>query len=352
MNTTPPEAEFSFILEEFAERTPGQQLLDRFLIGYNAAGEFRAPAKKVTLYAQNVANKEALQARVTEFGLVVASSVNEAAVASANCIVAGEKRSQVLPDTLTRAAMEAMRSDGRVYVYGVPENIEVSGELANLAERKNLRIGCGTMASAPFQLPELSQTDFSGVAKGLIVAVGDFPGAEIEALEGIHSVVRSRPRTTQVHVRALPAKALWQAVYSSYWNELFAGAMSRSTTVQGDPERDGRTQDIAGLHLVEQLAANARGWLLQQRGGELLIAVVDGAVKDFNVALQMKGGRVVSTQLYRPPGPMSESFSRLAQSVEEFLLSDGEVEFPGLEYIPQVLDAMREAAKTTISSTG
>jgi hypothetical protein len=337
--------EFTFILEEFAEGTAGQQLLDRFLIGYNADGEFRSPASKVTLFAQNVVHKEALQSRVNDFHLRIASSLQEAIGLNSAVIAVGTKHSELLTEDFANRIISALPSNARCYFHGVPENLQVSRGILHAAVQKNMVIGCGTSASTPFQLPNLPALDISPVRRGLIVAVGDFPVAEIEALEGIHAVLGPHPTAhADVHVRALTPDSLWQAAYSNYWKELFTSAISRSNTMQGDPEKDGRTQDIAGLRLVEKLTPNPRAWIIQHESRELLILVLNGAVKDFNAAFQLRNGDIASTQLYRPPGPMHDHFSLFAQKVEAFFQSnERSPQSSGLVFIPQVIEGMRVA---------
>ena len=103
---------------------------------------------------------------------------------------------------------------------------------------------------------------------------------------------------------------------------LLAAALSRSDSPQGDPVRDGRTQDMVGLGLVLKLSKNPRAWVLEHSDGvRSTIAVLDGVVADFNFAVELADGKVVSAQIYRPPAPQRHEFTRVAEVVEKFFVS-------------------------------
>src|SRR5690348_11679658 len=70
--------EIVFILDELTVASPGQQLLDRFLLGYHHAGEFVRPGGKVYLHLPHAETNAAVSKRVSEFGLTLFSSPDEA----------------------------------------------------------------------------------------------------------------------------------------------------------------------------------------------------------------------------------------------------------------------------------
>src|SRR5512145_3522979 len=97
-------------------------------------------------------------------------------------------------------------------------------------------------------------------------------------------------------------KAVWKTAKDGQWSRpLLAAAISRSNTIQGDPLRDGRTQDVVGLGLGPGLAQDPRGWLLHHRDGvKSVILVLDGVLADYNFAVSLANGDIASAQLYRP----------------------------------------------------
>jgi hypothetical protein len=86
---------------------------------------------------------------------------------------------------------------------------------------------------------------------------------------------------------------------------------------------DGRTQDIVGLRIVEKLVPEPRAWLFDHEDGlRTVIMDLTGALKDINIAAEIGFRSIASTQLYRPPAPMQDHFSPLAENVERFLRTD------------------------------
>ncbi|HKS38164.1 MAG TPA: hypothetical protein VJW76_13285, partial [Verrucomicrobiae bacterium] len=158
--------------------------------------------------------------------------------------------------------------------------------------------------------------------EALIVVQGPFPEAEHEALEGLLPVIeRRRGGENGVQsVRLVEGDDVWRTGREGSWSSsLLAAAVSRSNTVQGDPVKDGRTQNIVGQGLIQSLAKNPRGWLLEHHDRlRTTILVLDGAVADFNFAVRLADGSAVSAQLYRPPEPAQEQFSRLTAVIEDF----------------------------------
>jgi hypothetical protein len=122
-------------------------------------------------------------------------------------------------------------------------------------------------------------------------------------------------------VRGVKGDAVW-AEEELLPRKLLAAAISRSDSPQGDPQRDGRTQDLVGLGLAPKLAKDPRVWEIEHTDGvKSTVAVLNGVVGDFNFAVELGDGTVVSAQIYRPPAPQRHEFSRVAEVVEKFFVS-------------------------------
>jgi hypothetical protein len=298
----------AFVLEEMTVSSPGQQLLDRFLIGYNNDGEFHtAPKREITLAVRQQTNRAIIEARVKDFGLALAASA-QAAVMNAEAIV-------VDSSLATAELFKAMPEGARCFVYGglIPEQ---SSQILEIASDRRIALTSATGTATAFRLPPLETPLRSAVEKALILVQGEFPGAELEGLEGLFSFAEYGPL---VRTQLLIGERLWTSAYSAEWSPLLLGAFSRSNNIQGDPEKDGRTQDLFGLHLAEHLSKNARAWILDHSNGvRTAIFVLNGALADFNIAMRLRSGRVISTQLYRPPPPMQDHFSQLAAILDKF----------------------------------
>lgn len=270
-----------FIADEFKLRTPVQQLLDRFLIGHPGVGTFHKPDCRVSLVVPK--SNEDVERRIKDFGLTTDS--------------AGADGTLLFSPSKTIPAQ-------RSFVYGSLPRTAPAGTIA------------GTATRGAFHLPAIHRPKNARLTKALAVVQGPYPSAEIEALEALLPLIWSDSKVRKVTF--LGPKDFWPVLKRDFW-PLLKSAISRSDSPQGDPVRDGRTQDLAGLGLLESLAERPRGWLIEQQNGLVFVlAVLDGVVNDYNVALQTASGGITSAQVYRPPAPAEHHYSRLAAALERF----------------------------------
>lgn len=302
----------TFVLGESSVGSAGHQLLDRFLIGYNRGTEFYEPGCEVTAVVGSQ-DKNLLEGRVRNHGLRTTQKVEEATAGAENGVVVGG------PEMISNT-INGLPQGARCFVYGTLGTERAKAEeLIRLAESKGVTLATGHAAGAAFMLPELEINAEARIRKALAVGFGDFPGGEWDALAGLwkfggwRSAGKSTPK-----VQALTGAEVWKAAYAKEWVELFAGAVSRSNTIQGDPVKDGRTQNVVGLKLVEKLATKPRGWIVEANGTRMAIFILTGVLEDLNVALELDSGKTISTQLYRPPPPQLDHFSNLAGEIEDF----------------------------------
>src|SRR5438045_4555349 len=90
----------AFVLDQFELQSPGQQLLDRFLIGYNQDGEFKESKAKVILFFSDAGENRLIQSRVREFGLESADSMQSALAHADSVVVAPGTRKFSAPAAL------------------------------------------------------------------------------------------------------------------------------------------------------------------------------------------------------------------------------------------------------------
>lgn len=281
-----------FVADEFKLRAPVQQLLDRFLIGYPHHGAFHRPECEVVL-ATPQSNVE-IERRIKDHGL--------------------------------RRQPEADQADGALIFGGSPP--------AATGPHRRFFYGAGpgiagTAIRGAWLLPDISAPKNARLAKGLVIVQGAYPSAEIEALEALLPLIWERKAmdATIRSVTKLGRDDFWKILKADFW-PLVKSAISRSDSPQGDPVRDGRTQDLAGLGLLETLVKEPRGWLIEHADGfQFVIAAMDGAVADYNVAVQSGAGGIISAQVYRPPAPAEHHYSRLAAMLERYFLK-GEPPWP------------------------
>lgn len=311
-----PFPQITFVVEQFSLPSPGQQLLDRFLLGYNAAGAFHRPGARVVM--GDVANP-LLESRARQFGLVVEPNLDSALAGSHAAVIVPTHPARPNPEILSRV-LERMPRGGRCFVYGLlAGNAPAAEALLRQAQNRGIALETGTAVSAAFRLPaiEISAAD---VRRALVVSYGS--EMELDAIEVWRSLIGSRMEKP-AQIESMIWNEVWDFAYSPPWRPLFAAAVSRSNTIQGDPVKDGRTQDIVGLRIVEKLVPKPRAWRVTQSNG-LAVAILDltGALEDLNFAVEMASGALASAQLYRPPAPMQDHFSPLAERLERFFRVD------------------------------
>ena len=291
-----------FVANEFELRAPVQQLLDRFLIGYPDAGRFkRATGTRVVLVIPE-ANKN-VERRATDFGLVMQPNLKQALADADAALIFRAPAATAIAELPPRT---------RCFVHG-----KLDREAVETADRRSIQLLAGTGTRGAFYLPRIEVN--RRLQKALVIVQGQYPTAEIDAIDALLPLIWTQIAGSSVTgVTPIKQADFWRSLKQDFW-PLLKSAISRSDTPQGDPVLDGRTQDLVGLGLLEKLAQDPRGWLIEHADGfRWAIAVLNGVVNDYNVALQTTAGGILSTQIYRPPQPGEHHYSRLAASLERF----------------------------------
>ncbi len=314
----------AFLADDLTLGSPAQQLLDRFLIGYPRNGSFqRLEGCQTTLWLPPGASTTELNLRVKDCGLAFVTDLHALATHADGIVVIPRDPIHWNAAPWLEPLLANAPAHTPLYIYGsLGPSLSEARRWMDLAKARNLQLLAGTATTATWRLPELDFPPGAGIKEALIVVQGPSPQAELDGLEGLFPFLEKRAGgecgVRQVHF--LGGADVWQTVQPGTWSwPLLAAAISRSDSPQGDPVRDGRTQDLVGLGLVPKLARQPRGWLLRHADGlQSMVLVLDGVVADFNLALRTSAGKTLSTQLYRPPPPAQHHFSRLAGWIEDY----------------------------------
>ena len=318
----------AILLENFKLGQPSQQLLDRFKIGFQHDGKWRQPGdRKVIVHVPEGEWSAELDRRASEFGLLRAPS-RAAALREADAVL-------VVPRGLGMATNEelieetlAQLPEGRpCFVHGVlANNLVGARRMVDLARRRKIPLVSGSALAAADQLPPVDIELNAPLKEALVVVQGSFASGEHAGLGCLLPLIERRAggETGVNRVYRYAGSMLWNVVRAVSWpRHLLAPALSRSNSPQGDPVKDGRTQDLEGLKLVKKLAVNPRGWMIHHKDGfRSTILILDGVVEDFNFAVERKDGTVVSAQVHRPPLPNDDVYSRLAAAIDAFFETD------------------------------
>ena len=299
-----------FVADEFQLRTPVQQLLDRFLVGYPDRGRFhRVEHARVVLVVPR--GNQDVEHRVKNYALAVEPDLSRV-LADADAALAFGKSA--------KGMISHLPSGSQCFVYGALDRGTVE-----VARSNSVKLLAGTATRGAFHLPRIETP--RQLEKALVIVQGQHPSVEIEALEALLPLIWKRIDVRVKSVLALDQKNFWPTLKRDFW-PLVKSAISRSDTPQGDALKDGRTQDLVGLGLLEKLASEPRGWVIEHHSGvRSVIAVLNGVINDFNVALETASGAILSAQVYRPAAPGEHHYSRLATAVEGFFRT-GESPWP------------------------
>jgi hypothetical protein len=313
----------AFIVEEFGTDTPAQQLLDRFLIGYPLNGEFHRPDCEIHLWMPQDANDQEVRRRIADHALRRDNSI-ESATSQADGIILVPKG--ISHGGLLSSVLATAPPKSALYFYGaMGDNLEQARQIAGHASTRQVLLLGGTSTSVIWRLPDIDLPRGAYVSDALILVQGEFPVAELLALDGLLPLLERRQggESGIARVRALVGEDCWKLLSDSDpARDLLAAALSRSDSPLGDPVRDGRTQDLLALGLVPKLATNPRAWIIEYNDGlRSVLMVLDGVIRDFNFAVRTGDGAIISAQLYRPPVPQRHEFSRLAHVIENYFRS-------------------------------
>ncbi|MBI4662704.1 MAG: hypothetical protein HY735_28150 [Verrucomicrobia bacterium] len=317
----------AFALEEFAVPSPAQQLLDRFLIGYPRDGSIhRLENCRVVVHLAGGAENAELTRRRKDFELELSADLRQALAGASGVVVVRPGNRVDADQDLLKRVIESVPRETSCFVHGVlSAGLAGAKAIARLAGSRQVALLAGTPLGVTWRLPQPDLPKDTPLKEALVVVQGKPPGAEFDGLEILMPLLERR-QGGEAGIRSvelLKGDDLWRAGDEGKWSwALLASAISRSDSPQGDPVKDGRTQDLVGLGLVPKLAREPRGWLIEHRDGlRSAILVLDGVIADYDFAVRDAAGTTVSAQIYRPPAPADHQFSRLAEVIEEFFRS-------------------------------
>ncbi len=315
-----PLKKVAVVTAAFSRPGPAQSLLDRFLAGYPRDGVFQPRlAREIALHCAGAAEEDVAR-RSKDFGLKMVSSMADA--------IHGAEGVVVFPPVSGRSAagedleriLDGMGAGSACLVVGqLSDRGSEAGRLAALAASRGVRLGAANLMAVTYRLPEARPTRRSRLQEALIVVQGDDDAALSDGVFGLLPDLDPAPGGDG-SVRRFEHDAVWRAGAREEWSwDLLVAALSRSNNPQGDPVKDGRTQDLVGLGLVQRLAERPRAWITDHASGvRSTILALDGVVKDVNLATRDRSGTIYSAQLYQPPAPNEGACDRLAAVAEEF----------------------------------
>ncbi|MBI1842596.1 MAG: hypothetical protein HYR88_17290 [Verrucomicrobia bacterium] len=317
-----------FVLEDFALSTPGQQLLDRFVLGYpvDSGGIHKSDAVSVGACVVSGGIPEPLRAGRLKAGLTLFPTWEET-VNEAMAVVVVPRGQGAEPNApLVRKVLDRLPRGARCFVHGLLASTGDEAEaLAQIAAQRGVELRSGTSVAATWRLPALAPPAGRVLKQGLAVVQGTAPWAEMNALEGLApwTELRRAADLSVRTVRRLEGDEVWRHLDAEpAMAELLAAALSRTDSPLGGALHDGRTEDLMAPGRARQLAKTPRAWIVEDADGfRSTLMVLNGVVGDFNVAVRDSSDQVWSAQIFRPLPPLEHHYNRLAEAIESFLVN-------------------------------
>ncbi len=319
-----------------------QHIGDRFLVGYPYAGAWHKPnIKVVSLYVDQKPEGDLSGARAGEFGFQVYPTIAEALccggkelAVDAVLIVAehgdyprNEKGQILYPRyEFFQQCAEVFRSSGRsVPVYNdkhLSYSFTKAQEMVQTSRRMRFPMLGGSSLPVTFRLPELELPLGCEIQDALMVGEGGSDAMDFHALEGLQCMVerRGRGETGVKAVQLIEDDAVWQAGEDGRWSkELLISALSRSDTPLGTDDTEARPEDLVTSGQLPKIVPHPAAYFIEYRDGlKATLLMLNGALKDFNLAARVKGlPAVQAVQFFLTPVPNVTYSACLVHGIEQ-----------------------------------
>jgi hypothetical protein len=193
--------------------------------------------------------------------------------------------------------------------------------MVKTAQRLKFPLLAGSAMPVTWRLPDTDIPLDAPVEEVVMVGVDGFGGSPFDALDAMQAMIERRKggETGVKAVQLLEGDDVWDARDANRWSpDLLSSALSRSDTPLGLTVLDGRTQDLAAPGVLEQLVKDPTAYLIEYADGtRATLLLLNGALRDFNIAARVSGHGVVSTQFFLSPAPNQTFSACLAQKIEE-----------------------------------
>jgi hypothetical protein len=178
----------------------------------------------------------------------------------------------------------------------------------------------GSSMPVTWRLPDVDVPLGAAVQEAVMVGVGGFDGMDFDSLEAMQAMLERRKggETGVKAVQLLQGDDVWTAMQAGRWSkELLISALSRSDTPLGLTLLDGRNQELVGDGVLPQLVKDPAAYCIEYADGTKgALLMLNGAIRDFNIAARIQGGETVSTQFFMPVPPNEGYSACLAAKID------------------------------------
>jgi hypothetical protein len=199
------------------------------------------------------------------------------------------------------------------------------------AEHLKMPLLSGSSLPVTWRLPAVDVPVGARVKEAVMVGVGNLDDGDFDALEAMQSMLERRKggETGVKAVQLLEGDDVWAAAKAGRWSkDLLSSALSRSDTPMGLSLLDGRCQDLTDDDLLPQLVKDPAAYCIEYTDGtRATMLMLNGAVQDCNISVQLEDQQLVSTQFLRPLPP-NEAYSACLASKVESLYQNRKPPYP------------------------
>ena len=193
-------------------------------------------------------------------------------------------------------------------------------EMVNAAERLRFPLMSGSSMSVTWRLPDVDVPFGARVEEAVMVGVGGFDNMDFDALEAMQAMLERRKggETGVRAVQLLQGDDVWTAMQAGRWSkDLLISALSRSDTPLGLSLLDGRNQELVSSGALPQLVKDPAAYCLEYDDGtKATLLMLNGAIRDYNIAARIASEETVSTQFFMPVAPNQGYSACLAGKID------------------------------------
>jgi hypothetical protein len=328
-----------------------QHMADRLMVGYPHGGKWVRPdVKVVSLYVDQKPAGDLSQARAQEFGFQVYPTIAEALRCGGDKLAVDavmiicehgnyprNEKGQILYPRYEffHQCVDVFEKDGRsVPVYNdkhLSYSFEKAKWMVDASKRLKFPMLAGSSVPVSWRLPDIELPLGCEIEDALMVGEGVSDPMDFHALEGLQCMVERRKggETGVKSVQMIEGNAVWKAGDEGRWSKkLLTAALSRSDTPEGLTIVDGRTQDLVGSGELPRLVKNPAAYFVERADGlRSTLLMLNGAVRDYTFAAQVKGRGIMSTQFLMTPEPNVTYSACLVNKVLE-MFTTGRAPYP------------------------
>ena len=318
-----PPTRLAIVTTVYYHLSHAQHMGDRFLVGHPLEGRWHRPnIKVVSLYVDQKPEGDQSADRAKEFGFNVYPTVSEALRCGG-----GELAVDAILLIGEHGDYPSNEKSQKLY-----PRYELFKEMVEDAKRLGFPLLAGSSLPVTYRLPEWDLPFGAEIEEALMFGVGSSDAMDYHAMESMQCIVERRKggETGVKAVQLIEGDEVWQAGEDGRWSkELLGAALSRSDSLMGLSESDGRTQDILGTGRIRELTENPSAYFIEYCDGlRATLLILNGAVKDYCFAARLKNEPAPqSVQFFVTPGP-NVTYSACLMSKAEEMFETGIAPYP------------------------